>query len=54
MRVVGCSGSGGKEEEEEAWIFSGRREGFGWLSALDSLTLSWMTKGMEEMKAGVF
>ena len=45
LRAVGCSGFGGMEEEEEAWIFNGRRKGFGWLSALDSLTLFWTTKG---------
>ena len=38
------TGFSGKEEEEEARIFSGKRRDSGALRALDSLTLSWTTK----------
>ena len=40
LRAIRGSGFSGKEEEGELQNFRGRREGFGWLSALDSLTLS--------------
>ena len=44
LGALACSG---KEEEEELENFRGRREGFGWLPTLDSLTLSDDEKGVE-------